>query len=433
MKKVLVVAHYFPPVGGAGVQRAAKFVKYLPEFGWEPIVLTSENPSVPVFDESLLGDIPPEASIFRTRTLEPSYGVKESLGQEAPSGSRLKTKAFSCFRSLVKSVLLPDLQVLWWPHTAWTMFKLLKEKNIDVVFATAPPFSVLVLATFVGRLRKVPVVIDFRDEWVFARETLEQSAKGWWPKFVDYWMERLVVRHSSCFIAATQSYVDSICGRHPEKKGCKGKAITNGFDEDDFNGIYRSRIPDGNFRITYVGTLWRATSLLPFIRAVEVILSRNQGLHERLEIQIYGRVVGDELNHIKRLDGKCNLSVCGYINHSDVLQEMVNSDLLLLTLSDLPGANRIIPGKTFEYIASSRPIFAIIPNGETANIVREVQNVKGLVHPNDLDGIVLNLEKTIQSFFEGQDHENYKNESRYTRFELTGSLAKIFDETMIRR
>ena len=126
MKKVAIIAYGFPPVGGAGVQRPVKFVKYLREFGWEPVVLTVGNPSVPVIDTSLLHDIPENVAVYRAKTLEPSYRAKNVLAHAGSGlGATLKRLLKYCFSSL----LLPDVQVLWWPYLIVYLIKVIKNEK----------------------------------------------------------------------------------------------------------------------------------------------------------------------------------------------------------------------------------------------------------------------------------------------------------------
>ena len=127
-KNVLIVSYTFPPTGGAGVQRVSKFVKYLRGFGWEPIILTTSNPSVPLQDTSLLKDIPADVRIYKARTLEPSYAIKKGTGSHPLNSLRNKIMNYS--KNISKNILLPDAQILWWPDLIKTLVIILKTENI---------------------------------------------------------------------------------------------------------------------------------------------------------------------------------------------------------------------------------------------------------------------------------------------------------------
>lgn len=427
-KKVLFLTYTFPPVGGAGVQRVTKFVKYLSQFKWEAVVMTCANPSVPLFDDSLLQDIPANVMVVGTKTFEPSYDVKKKLGNEGECSGGPLSWLKKCFKKLVVSMVLPDAQILWWPHTALRMWQLIKAEKIDIVFATAPPFSVLVLATFLGRLRKVPVVVDFRDEWVFSRAQWENAPRGRFAQFIDKVLERFVVQKSSGFIAATQSYIDGICQRHPKVSSDKGQVITNGYDDTDFKDVVKRPLPDysnGRIHILYTGTVWKATSLRPFMNALRSAMDASPALKEKLLLTVIGRVVDEEKDLLNCDDFAGMVQLLGYQEHSAIIQELVNANIMLLTLTDLPGAGRIIPGKTFEYMASGNQVLALVPEGEVSTLLKE----------NYLNSIVLNPDDvvSISEFLTGLISSSAINQGerqavgQFSRRSLALKLAKVFD------
>src|SRR5687767_6495908 len=149
-KRVLFVTYQFPPVGGAGVQRVTKFIKYLPSYGWQPSVLTVANPSVPAFDDSLLADVSEQVLVRRAKTLEPSYQVKTAVsGGEDRAGAKpgfMRGLTKTVVRRLANLVLQPDVQVLWMPDALRQGKRLLREVEHAAIVASGPPFSTFVLA-----------------------------------------------------------------------------------------------------------------------------------------------------------------------------------------------------------------------------------------------------------------------------------------------
>lgn len=420
-RKVLVVAYAFPPAGGAGVQRPLKFVKYLKRLGWQPSVLTVSNPSVPTMDEGLLKDLPADVKIYSAQTLEPTYAKKEKLAGVNKGRGSYRQK----LKSLVTRLFIPDMQVLWWPDLILHLSAILRANRPDVIFVTAPPFSSFVPVVFLGKIFQIPVVVDFRDEWIFARSNIENAGRGKIVDLFDFWLERLVLSFCRDFTAATQSYVDSIRLRHRAAAQGKGIAITNGYDEDDFNGLERQRLSDGKFRILYTGTVWKATSLEPFTKGVESLLDECPELCEVLSVRIIGRVVETEQGYLQKLEKLGVLETKGYCSHYQVLQEMIDADLLLLTLSDLPGAEKIIPGKLFEYLAAGTHIFAIIPTGETERIISSATSSKSLM-PQDTDSIKKQLMRELSRGEEKSIRESSRRSCKmYSRFELSAALSTL--------
>ncbi|MCM0083374.1 hypothetical protein L4X63_17455 [Geomonas sp. Red32] len=428
MRKALIVSYNFPPVGGAGVQRPVKFVKYLRETGWEPMVLSVENPSVPVLDHSLLADIPEGVKVFRARTLEPSYAAKSRVSQASGGVKKLLARLA---KKVVGQFLLPDLQVLWWPGLTRELIRILWREKPELVFVSAPPFSSFIPVVLVARLFGIPSVLDYRDEWSFSRQTWENSVKGGLATTVDRFLEWLAVSCCRKLVAANTSYVDAIEQSFPKAAMGKGAVITNGYDEEDLADLVPTVREDGRIRITYAGTVWKATSLATFLCGLEMFLEGDPSgrLADRLSVEIFGRVVDDEMASVERLAERYPgvITLHGYAEHRTIMSELAASDLLLLTLSNLPGAEKIITGKAFEYMAAGRHILAIVPPGETAELLRGNYRNLTLIESGRSEEVLQALRDLTESAGKLREAEP-EDVSRFTRRNLTAELAKVFDE-----
>lgn len=423
MKTVLVVAYAFPPVGGAGVQRVAKFIKYLREFQWEPLVLTVANPSVPIVDAAMLRDIPIGVKIYHAASFEPSYAQKQLLGAPGGGGARLKLFA----KKILSGLLLPDVQVLWWPGLIRSLISIIRKEKPDCIFVTAPPFSCFLPVVAIGYFFKVPVIADFRDEWTFSRNHLENSSKGAIAKAIDSFSERYVVRRCAAITAATQSYISTLVYNYSLPAGI-GTVITNGFDEDDFvfDELLQEAATSKEIVIVYSGTVWRATSLKSFIDSLQFLLPVLPEFKEQVRVHIFGRIVESELSHINSSEALGMVQVFGYVEHQKLMSILHSADILLLVLSDLPGAEKIITAKVFEYMATGKHIFAILPEGETKKIlVNHYDNVT-FANPDDVEDIKNKLSSVLNSF-ETIKGKKGKNVSQYSRRCLTGQLAEVFN------
>jgi len=425
MKKILVVAYNFPPVGGAGVQRPVKFVKYLRRFGWEPVVLSVSNPSVPIQDAALLKDVPEGVKIYRARSLEPSYEAKQTFSTAQKQGGGIK----AIIKKYISMLLLPDLQVLWWPGLIAKIIKVIRIEKPDCLYVTAPPFSSFVPVVAIGKIFGIPVVLDYRDEWVFSRTSWENSSKSRLAFFLDNFLERMVLSNCQAFTTATQSYKDSIVKHYGTGLANKGDVITNGYDADDF--VYETKnqvlVDPQIITIVYTGTVWKATSLDVFCSILEKYLLLNSPMKQRIRVKVFGRVVGEEANYLEIQSLKDVIECYGYIDHEKVVEEMLNADILLLTLSDLPGAEKIIHGKAFEYMASGRHIFALIPDGEVKILIAEHYGNASIVSPGDADEVYANFEYLLNNI-EGIRKRESKDVSGFLRENLTAKLASVFDK-----
>ena len=428
-KKVVIVSYNFPPVGGAGVQRPVKFVKYLRAFGWEPVVLSVSNPSVPVVDNSLMRDIPEDVKIYRAKTLEPSYSRKQDY---ASSRAGLRQSIKKKLKNIMASCLLPDLQILWWPCLMLELIRIIMKEKPCCLFVTAPPFSSFVPVVALGSIFKIPVVLDFRDEWSFSRSTWENAAKHRLAYFFDSMLEKYVVSKCQSFSAANNSYIQSIYKSYPKINNDKGHVITNGYDEEDF--LYRKLNLDtigskNKINIVYTGSVWKATSLSPFVSALIELLDTDPLIVEKVSVKIYGRVVDEEKFCLKNKKVSKIIELYDYCDHDMIIREIQNADILLISLIDLPGAEKIITGKAFEYMASGKHIFAMVPEGETRSILSENYDCLSFVHPNDHEGICAALCELFENI-DGVRGCLGKDVSQFSRKRLTECLARVLDDAI---
>lgn len=387
-RRLLLVAYNFPPVGGAGVQRPVKWAKYLGRCGWDVTVLTTLNPSVPVRDESLLAEVPADVQIVRARTWEPDYRLKQNLiANQGPSGllTRVKGMARKVAKSCVSLALQPDPQVLWNFDAIRVGTRLLAEQHHDAILVTAPAYSSFYIGAALKRTFGLPLVLDFRDEWDLSGKYLENARRDWFTRGIQSRMQTSLLRQADCVLATTRrstqalaEKLDALCHRIP------AECIYNGYDAEDFSGhsACEQALPidhgcdvmqpeKGTLRIVYTGTLWNLTDIDPLVRAIEHLDTIRPELSARLELVCVGRKTSEQLAILNRLKNtSARLVPIDYCDHTTALQWMRSAHALCLLLSDVPGADRVVPAKLFEYLAVQNEMLAICPGGETAEIVR---------------------------------------------------------------
>jgi glycosyltransferase involved in cell wall biosynthesis len=401
-QRVLFVAYLFPPVGGAGVQRTSKFVKYLPEFGWLPSVLTAANPSVPLYDRSLLDDVPPELLVRRARTWEPGYALKASV---AATDDR-PTPGFGLLRGLFKAVvrtgsnlvLQPDAQVLWLPRALREGRQLLEEVPHDAIIATGPPFSTFLVGAALSQHSGLPLVLDYRDEWGLCNTYSENRAQGPVTQWVQWRMQRRVVRQAQVLLATTRSSARALDAvRRRAAASAQVSWIYNGYDPDDFADFDPPcPLPDRPYRLAYVGTLWNLTSVRPLVDAVGRLTEQRPELVSCLELVFAGRRTGAQQQILDRLKGlPCRVVEHPYTDHRGAIEVLRRADGLCVLLSEVAGAERVVPAKVFEYMAARRPVLAIAPLGELADLLRDHPAARHFT-PSDIAGIAQGLAAEIE-------------------------------------
>jgi glycosyltransferase involved in cell wall biosynthesis len=473
-KRLLLIAYNFPPVGGAGVQRPVKWAKYLGRFGWDVTVLTTLNPSVPARDESLLADLPPEVNVVRARTWEPGYRTKQNLiggGARSQSGllRMFKNSVRGFAKRCVKLALQPDPQVLWNHEAIRAGARVLREQPHDAILVTAPAYSSFYIGAALKRRFHLPLILDYRDEWDLSGRYLENAQRDWISRVVQSRMQRRLLRCADAVVATTARSTEALSEklaalRHPIPSHC----VYNGFDAEDFaasaavstltspsKSIFTSisatvpapvaaasnmmppfshgcdvMLPErGTYRLVYTGTLWNLTDIQPLVRGIEHLDRLHPELSRRLELVCVGRKTPEQLAVLDRLRNTSTRVVgIDYCDHSTALQWLRSSHGLCLLLSDVPGADRVVPAKLFEYLAMRREMLAICPAGETADIVRRF-HPDGQFTPDEVQPICEWLRQRIAGVETRNDRRLLDDAALgdFSRESQTRRLAEILD------
>lgn len=391
------------------MQRVTKFVRYLPEFGWNCSVLTVTNPSVPVFDDSLLAEIPASTQVCRTRTLEPGYAFKKTVSAgSAPvanPGPFRRAAALSkrLVRHAANAVLQPDAQILWYPTALRQGLRLLAADPHDAIFVTAPPFSTFLLGAALSRRTGLPLIADYRDEWGISNRYQENRQKSRLSFLLQRHMQRRVLRQASAVVATTSLSAENL----KEETRAAGShaavaSIYNGFDRADIDRVTRAGgedetpAPDNRLRLAYVGTLWNLTSIQPVVQALHSLRASAPDIPARVELVIAGRTTAEQDQLLDSVAPTgCRVVREGYVDHARALRIMRSADAQCLLLSDVPEAARVVPAKTFEYIALKRPILSITRRGEVSRILENCPFAASFT-PDDTAGIAAYIQQRVE-------------------------------------
>jgi len=441
-RRALLISYHFPPVGGAGVQRPVKFAKYLRRFGWEVSVLVAENPSVPVTDTSLVADIPRDTIVWRAKSWEPGYKLKQ--GFASPEGQERRRRSLTAavvkrtlqlLRSGAGTFLQPDPQVLWLPSALRAGIRLLELLHHDAIVATAPAYTNLLLGAMLKGRFGLPLLLDFRDEWDISTAYLENSPNSRITHAVQSRMQNHVLRQADAIVATTEASARRLKERARAAGGqAAAYCIYNGFDPDDFASMFdptKLMAPrDDAFHLVYTGTLWNLTSVEPLVRAVELINARSPELLTRLCLTFVGRTLPAQQDILARLRRtRCTLRLEDYCDHMQSLAWMGSADALCLLLSDLPEADRVVPAKLFEYMATRKEILAIVPDGEAADILRRL-GMGSRFRPDNSEGVARWLQDRIMGVRPPAPAGGTIIE-QFTRERLCGQMARLLDDLVL--
>jgi glycosyltransferase involved in cell wall biosynthesis len=379
MRNLLFLSYYFPPMGMGGVQRSIKLVKYLPEFEWNPIVLTVKDILYHGHDPSLERDAG-RARVIRTESLDPLRLSFRARGP-AKASPGVGVPSLSVFnRSVVPWIFIPDSKTGWIPFAVSEGIRLAGAERIHAVFTTSPPHSAHLAGWMLKRRLGIPWVADFRDSWM--RESFDRV-----PTPVHRTLNETMLR----FVLKSADRVTGISGPILEDmRFLSGRPagdfvrIPNGFDPDDFRGFRHEG--SKRFGVTYCGTVNAVHSPAEFLAGAGEAVRREPRLRSALEIRFIGAVSDVDLDGMVRRHGLDGLVTrTGYVSHAESIRHLARSDVLLLVLppESSPG---VVTGKLFEYLATGLPIIAVVPKGEAAEIIN--QSGRGpVVHPSDSAGI----------------------------------------------
>ena len=442
-RRLLLVAYNFPPVGGAGVQRPVKWVKYLGQFGWDVTVLTTRNPSVPVRDESLLSELPDNVDIVRAKTWEPGYSVKKTLisPESAAPGlaKRFKHSVRNFAKRCVKLALQPDPQVLWNPDAIRVGSRALKSRQHDAILVTAPAFSSFLIGESLKRRFGLPLILDYRDEWDLSGQYLENAQRDWFSRTVQTRMQNRLLRRADAVIATTGRSAEALREKLLKLgRTTPSHCIYNGFDAEDFAEPDRPTASEqvasaesGTFRLVYTGTLWNLTDITPLVAGIEALARERPELARRLELVCVGRKTPEQQAVLQRLTNtSARLVDVGYCDHAAALQWLRSAQGLCLLLSDVPGAERVVPAKLFEYLATGKDMLAICPAGEAAEIAGRFVS-DGPFLPAQVSSIAKWLQQRLERNPVVCDHQHACRE--FSRQSQTERLAKVLDSLVVRQ
>jgi len=379
MKNVLFLSYYFPPAGGSAVQRILKFVKYLPEFGWMPHVISADPSRFVLKDNSLADEIPLHVQVDYTSAPD-FYNIyslfksgskkKGNADLAALSGDSEHSSLISRAALFIRSSLfIPDARVGWLPYVLKAGADVIKSKKIDVIFATAPPFTTLAAGAVLSKISNIPYVIDYRDPWTGAYFYFKRPFIS--AKFEEF-LERKCLAKADRVISINQRIANGM------KKVCRDVSvldkkivvIPNGYDPEDFTKS--EPVKSGKiFAIVYTGTQHARMNSIKFIKAVEDAAELSPEFKRDLLIKFIGRTSEDVTDILSQSSVTEQIEIIGHMGHRECLNHTAGADLLLLLIPEGTGNELIVTGKVFEYLKSGRPVLCLAEKGDAPDIIRK--------------------------------------------------------------
>jgi len=421
--KVLIIAYYWPPAGGPGVQRWLKFVKYLPDFGIEPLVFVPDQPTYPIIDDALLNEVPNDLHLIRFPIKEPyalaawfSQKKTKSISSGLIPTKRKQTLLDKWFLWIRGNCFIPDARVSWVKPSVAYLEKYLKEHPVDIIITTGPPHSLHLIGLGLKESLQLPWLADFRDPWTtigYHKELkLTPSSQ---QKHKDLEKKVLQTADTILVTSPTTAKEFSVITSKPIQ------VITNGFDDHPTVKVS----PDTDFTLAHIGSLLSDRNPRVLWKALLELRKEHPDFRAKMRLKLVGKVsqeIMDTLAEFKLIDA---VSSMGYLTHEQAMAEQRKSQVLLLIEINQEETRCILPGKLFEYMASGRPILALGPEGSDIEPILKTTNTGKFFSYDSVDAVKAHILGLFQAFEQGYLTTHPIGVQPYHRKSLTQKLAEV--------
>nr|WP_315177055.1 glycosyltransferase family 4 protein [uncultured Flavobacterium sp.] len=422
-KKILIITYYWPPAGGPGVQRWLKFVKYMPDFGIQPIVYIPENPTYPIVDENLVKEVSDKAIILKQKIFEPyqlASFLSKNKTKKISSGiiPNQKKQSFldKTFLWIRGNLFIPDARVFWVKPSVAYLEKYIVDNNIDTIVTSGPPHSLHLIGLELKQKLDLKWFADFRDPWT----TIGYHKSLRLSRFAA--KKHKALEHRVLNTADTVIVTSKTTKTEFQAITTKPIAvITNGYDTEEVGKLTL----DSKFSLAHIGSFLSERNPLILWESLVELLHEIPDFKSHLEVKLIGAVSQEVLETITQFELNSYLNNLGYVSHAEAIAHQRKSQVLLLIEIDSEDTKSIIPGKLFEYMVSNRPIVAIGPNGsDFAEIITETNTGVFFDYSEKmkLKSVILDF---YNQFLEGKLQANGVGLQRYSRKNLTKELVQL--------
>ncbi len=375
MTKVLIITYYWPPAGGAGVQRWVKLSKYLSQIGIQPIILTvdEQHASYMQVDHSLENDIGENVKVIKTKSFEPinlyakmvGKGNVPTAGFSNVNNQRWSQRVINFIRS---NFFIPDPRKGWNKYALREARRIIQEENITCVITSTPPHSSQLIGLQLKKQMNIHWIADMRDPWtdIYYFNEIGHSS---YSRNISEKLEKEVLRQADNVITVSESLVQLFQSKDHKIDAKKFKIIPNGYDPEDFDGLTKTSTPF--FNVVYTGSMSLQYSPDVFFDVLKESASGRPNIS--LKLTMVGEIDVQIKDKISQL--AIDVEFVSTVPHAEVTRYQKNADLLLLVIPNVENAEGILTGKLFEYLASENAIIGLGPEqGDAAKIIRQCKS-----------------------------------------------------------
>ncbi len=431
MNKVLVITYYWPPSGGSQVLRWLKFSKYLPEFGWIPVIYTPENPEPQETDPSLIKEIPDKITVIKRPIWEPyrlykmfsRKGKDEKISTAFISEKKSNSLIDKTSNFIRSNFFIPDARRFWIKPSSRYLRKYLDENHVDLMVSSGPPHSMHMIALLLKKTLNIPWIADFRDPWTnidYYRHLLLTSRAD----KKHHRLEKEVLTNADYVIAVSPTMKEEFIRTGAKKV----KTITNGYD--DYTITIDENKRDKKFSILHVGAIPGTRNAETLWKVLAELAASEKDFADNLQITLIGKVDYTVIESLRKHNLMKFTAREKYMPYIKALERMAMAQVLLLLINNTPNAAGILTNKFFEYLSVRRPILGIGPPDGDAAAILNITKAGSIYDFGDFEGVKQNILSLYNLYLKNKLEINSDNIDRFSRFNLTKELVTTFQEVI---
>jgi hypothetical protein len=430
MKKVLIITYNWPPCGGIGVLRCLKFVKYLREFGWDPIVYIPDGAEYPYLDDSNLKDIPKDLTIIKGKIFEPFKSFKFITGRKNVNLNNIvhvrdKQSLFDRISIFIRgNFFIPDARAFWIKPSVKLLSLYLMQHPVDAIFTDGPPHTNTVIGTKVSLATGIPHLADFQDPWTQV-DYYKLFRITTWADKIHKKLEQETFKQAKKITIASPSWKKDI-----ESIGAKNvDVLYYGYDEDDFINIMAKQ--DAFFTICHSGLLGFDRNPNNLFEVISELNIEIPTFKNHFRLKLIGQVDFEVTNLIEKYNLTEQIISLGTVKRNISLQEICNAWALLLPLNKAENAKGRMPGKLYEYLRAHRPIISLGPNdSDVAMVIKEYRVGENFLY-TDITSLKYYIKSLYSNYFLSSNFTSIKalnDISSFSNRNQTKKMASYLDE-----
>ena len=416
MKKVLFITYFWPPSGKASLHWPLKVIRFLPEFGWQPSVLTVDGDTFSQKDESLLAEIDPTLNVIKTKSFEP-FNIYRKFTGKGENDQLVASETISKNNTslthkisiwLRMNLFIPDARIGWFFSAIPAANKILRKEKFDAIVSIGPPHTSHLVGMNLSKKNRIPHIPVFIDPWVdiaYYQDFKRSKA----TLAVDNHLEKSVVKNAASVVFVTKTMMEDYIGKYDFIKG-KSNVLYWGYNEEDFINI-DTKEKSKTETLVHSGNIFDFQNPKKFWAQLKDEIDGGR----KLRIKFTGTVSPGIKDEIGKSCLTAYTEFLGFLPYDQLLNELINADYLLVCATE----KRHVPGKLFEYLRTGKPIIAFGDDNE------EVKNILSETNA----GMIFNYDQSGKEFFEksAQLKTDLGKVKEFDRKNITQSLSEILN------